>query len=86
MPNDAIRCHTIMNEYGIPDKITYMVRNTYSRSKASVRVGAEVTDWFAVEMGVRQGWVWSSLLFGLLIDWVWPWLAFKDKSAHTERN
>jgi len=60
----------ILKEYGIPDKIISIVKNTYNGSKARVRVGGEVTDWFSVETGVRQGCVWSPLLFGVLIDWV----------------
>ena len=60
----------IMKEYGIPGKIINIIRNTYKGSKARVRIGTEVTDWFCVETGVRQGCVWSPLLFGILIDWV----------------
>lgn len=60
----------IMKEYGIPDKLVNIIRNTYRGCQARVRVGADATDWFCIETGVRQGCVWSPLLFGLLIDWV----------------
>jgi len=60
----------IMREYGIPEKVVSIIRCTYSGSEARVMVGESTTDWFEVETGVRQGCVWSPLLFGLLIDWV----------------
>jgi len=60
----------ILREYCIPEKIVNVIRNTYSGCQARVRIGIETTDWFAVETGVRQGCVWSPLLFGVLIDWV----------------
>ena len=60
----------IMREYGIPEKVVTIIRKTYSGSKARVKVGNNTTDWFEVETGVRQGCVWSPLLFGVLIDWV----------------
>ena len=60
----------ILREYYIPEKIVNIIRGTYSNCQARVRVGGEVTDWFCIETGVRQGCVWSPLLFGILIDWI----------------
>ena len=60
----------ILREYCIPEKVVNIIKNTYSGCQARVRVGGEVTDWFCIETGVRQGCVWSPLLFGILIDWV----------------
>jgi len=60
----------IMREYCIPEKIITIIKNTYCGCQARVRVGGETTDWFLIETGVRQGCVWSPLVFGLLIDWV----------------
>lgn len=60
----------ILREYGVPEKIVNIIRSMYEGCQARVKVGGEVTDWFCVETGVRQGCVWSPLLFGLLIDWV----------------
>lgn len=60
----------IMGEYGIPKKIINIVKSTYSGSMARVKVGREQTDWFSIETGVRQGCLWSPMLFGLVIDWV----------------
>ena len=37
---------------------------------AAILVGGEITDWFRIESSVRQGCVWSPLLFGIMIDCV----------------
>jgi exonuclease III len=60
----------ILREYCIPEKVVNIIKSTYSDCQARVRVGGEVTDWFCIETGVRQGCVWSPLLFGILIDWI----------------
>jgi len=60
----------ILQEYGIPEKVINIIKSMYEGCMARVKVGEEPTDWFQVETGVRQGCVWSPLLFGVLIDWV----------------
>ena len=44
----------ILRKYCIPEKIN-VLKNTYTGSKARVSIGSEVTDWFQVKTGVRQG-------------------------------
>ena len=46
------------------------MKNTYDGSTCCVKVDDEMTDWFEVTTEVRQGCVWSPLLFGIVIDWV----------------
>ena len=60
----------VLRSYGIPEKIVNIMRNTYEGSECCVRVDGEETSWFPVTAGVRQGCIWSPLLFGILIDWV----------------
>ena len=60
----------ILADYGIPDKYIRLIRQTYKDCEAAVLVNGEKTDWFKIETGVRQGCVWSPLLFGLVIDFV----------------
>ena len=40
---------------GIPDHLTYLLRNLYASQEATVRTGHGTTDWFQIEKGVRQG-------------------------------
>ena len=45
----------ILQEIGIPDHLTYLLRNPYVGQEATVRTGNETTDWFQIGKGVRQG-------------------------------
>ena len=45
----------ILNEMGIPDHMTCLLRNLYAGQEATVRTGHGTTDWFQIGKGVRQG-------------------------------
>ena len=45
----------ILQEMGIPDHLTCLLRNLYAGQEATVRTGHETTDWFQIGKGVRQG-------------------------------
>ena len=45
----------ILKEIGIPDHLTYLLRNLYVGQEATVRAGHTITDWFQIGKGVRQG-------------------------------
>ena len=44
----------ILKEMGIPDHLTWLLRNLYAGQEATVRTGHE-TNWFRIEKGVHQG-------------------------------
>ena len=44
----------ILKEMGIPDHLTYLLRNLYAGQEATVRTGHGTTDWFQIGKGVRQ--------------------------------
>ena len=44
----------ILQEKGIPDHLTCLLRNLYVGQEATVRTGHETTDWFQIGKGVRQ--------------------------------
>ena len=50
----------ILQEMGIPDHLTCLLRNLYAGQEATVRTGHGTTDWFQIGKGVRQGWILSS--------------------------
>ena len=50
---------------GIPDHLTYLLRNLYAGQEATVRTGHGTTDWFQIGKGQRQGCILSSCLFNL---------------------
>ena len=45
----------ILNERGIPDHLTCLLRNLYAGQETTVRTGYRTTDWFKIGKGVRQG-------------------------------
>ena len=45
----------ILQEMGIPDHLTFFLRNLYAGQEATVRTGHGTTDWFQIRKGVRQG-------------------------------
>src|SRR5574340_751444 len=55
----------IQKEMGIPDHLTFLLRNLYAGQEAIVRTGHGRTDWFQIGKGVRQGFILSPCLFSL---------------------
>ena len=53
----------ILQEMGIPEHLTCLLRNLYAGQEATVRTGHGTTDWFQIGKGVRQGCVLSPCLF-----------------------
>lgn len=71
----------ILSDYGIPAKYVRLIQCVYQNSEAAVLVGGEKTNWIKVETGVRQGCIWSPLLFGVLIDFVLRKACDRDQSG-----
>ena len=55
----------ILEEMGIPDHLTCLLRNLYAGQEATVRTGHGTTDWFQIGKGVCQGCILSPCLFNL---------------------
>ena len=53
----------ILQEMGIPDHLTCLLRNLYAGQEATVRTGHGTTDWFQIGKGVCQGCILSPCLF-----------------------
>ena len=61
----------ILQEMGIPDHLTCLLRNLNDAGQqATVRTGHETTDWLQIEKGVRQGCILSPCLFNLYADYL----------------
>ena len=52
----------ILQETGIPDHLTYLLRNLYAGQEATVRTGHGTAEWFQIGKGVRQGCILSPCL------------------------
>ena len=55
----------VLRLYGIGGRLLRGVKSLYVGGKACVRVGNELSEWFPVRVGLRQGCVMSLWLFNL---------------------
>ena len=55
---------------GIPDHLTYLLRNLYADQEATDRTGHGTTDWFQIGKGVRQGCILSPYLFNFYAEYI----------------
>ena len=67
---DREMMYKIMKHYGLPQKIVNVIRNSYEGFNCCVKAEGEKGQMFDVKTGVRQGHVWSPILFGLVINYV----------------
>ena len=65
---DHNKLWTILQEMGIPDQLTCLLRNLYSDQEVTIGIGHETTDWFQIGKGVRQGCILSPCLFNLYAE------------------
>ena len=69
----------ILQEMGISDHLTCLLRNLYAGQEATVRTGHGTTDWFEIRKGVHQGCILSPCLFNLYAEYI-MWNARLDEA------
>ena len=60
----------ILQEMGIPDHLTCLLRNLYAGQEATVRMGHRTMNWFQIGKGVYQGYILSPCLFKLYAEFI----------------
>ena len=60
----------ILQEMGIPDHLTFLLRNLYAGQEATVKTGHGTTDRFQIGKGVHQGCILSPCLFNLYAEYI----------------
>ena len=60
----------ILQEMGIPDHLTFLLRNLYAGQEATVRTGHGTTYWFQIGKQVHQGCILSPCLFNLHAEYI----------------
>ena len=60
----------ILQEMGIPDQLTCLLRNLYAGQEKRVRTGNGTKDRFQTGKGVRQGCILSPCLFNLYAEYI----------------
>ena len=69
---DCVDYHKLckIQELGIPDHLTCLLRYLYAGQEATVRTGHGKTDWFQLGKGVRQGCILSPCLFNFYAKYI----------------
>ena len=60
----------ILQEMGIPDHLTCLLRNLYAGQEAMGRTGHGTREWFQIGKGVRQGCILPPCLFNLYAEYI----------------
>ena len=67
---DHNKLRKILQEIGIPDHLTCLLRNLYAGQEATVRTGHGTIDWFQIGKGVCQGCILSLCLFNFYSEYI----------------
>ena len=60
----------ILQEMGIPDHLTCLLRNLYAGQEVAARTEHGTTDWFQIGKEVQQGCILSLCLFNLYAEYI----------------
>ena len=60
----------ILQEMGIPDRLTCLMRNLYAGQEAKVRTKHGTTNWFKIGKEVHQGCILSPCLFNFYAEYI----------------
>ena len=71
----------ILQEMGIPDHLTCLLRNLYAGQQATVRTGHGTTDWLQIRKGVHQGRILSPCLFNFYAEYIMRNPGLEDAQA-----
>ena len=67
---DHNKLWNILKEMGIPDHLTWLLRNLYAGQEVTVRTGHGTADWFHIGKGEHQGRMLSPCLFNLHAEYI----------------
>ena len=69
----------ILQEMGLPDHLTCLIRNLCAAQEAMVRTKHGTIDWLKIEKGVHQGCILSPCLFNLHAEYIMVNVRFWEK-------
>ena len=67
---DHNKLWNVLQEMGIPDHFTCLLRNLYAGQEATVGTRHRTMDWFQIGKGVHQGHMLSPCLFNLYAEYI----------------
>ena len=71
----------ILQEMGIPDHLTCLLRNLYAGQEATVRTEHRTMDWFQIGKEVYQGYILSPCLFNLYAEYIMQYARLDEAQA-----
>ena len=71
----------ILEEMGIPDHVTCLLRNLYAGQKATVRTRYVKMDWFKIGKELCKGCILSPCLFNLYADYIKRYTGLEEARA-----
>ena len=71
----------ILQEMGIPDHLTCLLKNLYSGQEATIRTGRGTTDWFLIRKGEHQVCILSLYLFNFHAEFIMQNTALDEAQA-----
>ena len=74
----------ILEEMGIPDHLTCLLRSLYAAQEATVRTGHGTTDWFQIGKGAHQGCILSPCLFNFYAECIMRNTGLEEAQAGIE--
>ena len=78
---DHNKLRKILQEMGIPDHLTCLLKNLYADQEATVRTGHGTTDWFQIGKGVCQGCILSPCLVNLYAEYIMKSAGLEEAQA-----
>ena len=70
-----------IQEMGVPDHLTYILRNLYAGQETVVRSGHGTTDWFRIGKGIQQGYILSPCLFNFYAEYIVQYAGLDESQA-----
>ena len=71
----------ILKEMGVPDHLTWLLRNLYAGQEATLRTGHGTMDWFQIGEGVHQGCILSPCLFNFYAKYIMQNAGLEESQA-----
>ena len=70
----------MLKSIGIHSKIVDTIKSMYDNSECALTIDGNLTSWFKVNFGVRQGCLLSPTLFNIFLEFVFDELQSLDES------
>ena len=73
----------LLQEMGVPDHLTWLLRNLYAGQEATVGTGHGTMDWFKIGKRIRQSCILSPCLFNFYAEYIMRNTGLKEAQAES---